>query len=237
MADGGNKANARAQIERIVRQVLRELDSARVESATPAETNGQLVLSARVVSLAELKDRLKGVSRVVVPRGAIFTPAARDELKQRNVAIASSVAAGQGSKTVGTGKAALVMGVAEATYEPTALKDMLTRDGIQLELLLARGLIDAVDRLCEAVSDGTGLGLLLTGQVAAAACLANRKAGVRAAASTSVESTAAAVASLAANLLVVDPAAKSVFELRQMTRQLVAGGPKPCPAHLTQRLN
>jgi hypothetical protein len=41
-----------------------------------------LVLTSKVVSLAEVEGKLKDVSRLVVTRGAVFTPTARDELRK-----------------------------------------------------------------------------------------------------------------------------------------------------------
>ena len=52
--------------------------------STAAESR-ELSVPERLVTLATLRGRLDGVARVVVPRRAVVTPAARDELKQRRI--------------------------------------------------------------------------------------------------------------------------------------------------------
>ena len=70
------------QLEWIVQEVIRRLQ--RTGDAAPA-AGGELWLSDRVVTLAALKDRLTNVRRVVVTQRAVVTPAARDELNDRQI--------------------------------------------------------------------------------------------------------------------------------------------------------
>ena len=79
------------------------------------------------------------------------------------------------------------------------------------------------------VKDGR-LGLLLSGKPDVACCLANRRPGVRAAVARDRDEVAQAVGNLGVNLLVVDPARRSLFQLGQMVKQFLQAGPAQCPA-------
>ena len=90
MANTDTSAARRAEIERIVREVLAEVLS-RSETKNPASPTGELVVTEKVVSAKEIERRLDGVTRLVVVRGAIITPAARDLLKERKISIATTL--------------------------------------------------------------------------------------------------------------------------------------------------
>jgi hypothetical protein len=77
------------EIERIVRQVLSEMAFA--SQPGPVGKVTELAIADRVVSLELLAKRLDGVTRLTVPRGAVITPSARDELRRRSIVIASAV--------------------------------------------------------------------------------------------------------------------------------------------------
>ncbi len=186
MAGGPVNSNNRADVERIVRQVLAELSRT---SATRTASGGELVLTKRVVSAADVEGRLNGVSRVVVQRGAVFTPAARDELRKHQVTVASAV-----QKSAATGTVALA--VDDDAYDVQPLLAALLSDNVQLERLGPTTLLPAIEQLCQRVTRGQW-GLLITRVSSAALCLANRRAGVRAALGTDVPAVAAAVEAVA----------------------------------------
>ena len=237
MAHGAIRTPERTEIERIVREVLAEMANVAASAAAGqinkrTSAGNELVLENKVVSVAELADRLSGVTRVVVPRGAIFTPAARDELRKRNIAIASRVSPLAGSATSHT----LVVGMADTSYNPASLVQMFCSDRLKIERLPSVGLINIVDELCEHVSKGGTFGLLITEQSAAAICLANRYLGVRAVLGHSVLAVRDASSSVAANFLVIDPTGKGLFEMRQMVRTLTRYKQNECPPALRQKL-
>ncbi|MBU4271872.1 MAG: hypothetical protein KKA28_08435, partial [Planctomycetes bacterium] len=92
-------------IDRVVREVLAELGAApdgdtkkREEgrekrekqglgTSVPSAADGELAVTSRVVSINELSGRLDSVRRVVVSRRAVVTPAVRDELLRRGIAL------------------------------------------------------------------------------------------------------------------------------------------------------
>jgi len=234
MAQRATKAPERTEVERIVREVLAKM--AGFETIRPldkpASASEELVLENKVVSVADLTDRLGGVTRLVVPRGAIFTPAARDELRKRNIAVASRVSP---AANIAISRP-LVVAVDDTNYDPASLVNMLANDKVRIERLPSVGLIQVVDELCEAVARGGSFGLLLTEQSAAALCLANRQPGVRAVLGQSVLAVREAAVAVGGNLLVIDPTSKSLFEMRQMVRMLTQCKQTDCPPALRQKL-
>jgi hypothetical protein len=72
-----------AEIDRIVREVLRRLAAMTPSPAKPAAAT--LTVGSRVVTMTELKNKLDGIERVEVPHRAVVTPAAKDYLRERGV--------------------------------------------------------------------------------------------------------------------------------------------------------
>jgi len=76
------------EVQRIVLEVLRRLGVTGVPvtgeegGSCPAQ---ELAVGDRVVTMRSLEGRLGGVTRIVVKRRAVVTPAVRDELKQRKI--------------------------------------------------------------------------------------------------------------------------------------------------------
>ena len=74
------------QVERIVVEVIRRLEALQVagteHGSSPA---AELRITDRVVTMRSIEGRLNGVTRIVVKRRAVVTPAVRDELKQRKI--------------------------------------------------------------------------------------------------------------------------------------------------------
>jgi hypothetical protein len=228
-------------VEEIVREVLRRLStqqnvaSAKAVEASMSSANGsgELVVQQRVVTLAEVDGQLGSITQLVVPRGAVVTPAVRDLLKHSGVALTFAT---DGKKPGTANKHRLSVGIAETNYEPAGLLRAIDDQYASIEQLAKAGLRMIMDKLADQVARGGNLGLLLTGQTAVASCLANRKRGVRAAVAAGVADVSAAVAELGTNLLIVDPAKKTIFELVQFAKALAAEGSRQCPRHLQEQL-
>ncbi|HVX59290.1 MAG TPA: hypothetical protein VHC19_01765 [Pirellulales bacterium] len=219
---GGNGA---ANVERIVGEVL---DRLQAKTSSPLE----LILASRVVTLAEIEGRLEGIKQLVVPAKAVITPAVRDLLRQKKIDIGFALPGKAAAKV----RLPLVVGVAETKHDAAGAMQAVAIAGVTIERLTRVGLAPVVGELCEAVSKGGKLGLLLTNETAAALCLANRRPGVRAVAATSIAATPRAVRSVGANLLTVDPAGRTMFEMQRIISQFVAGAPYACPAELAKEL-
>lgn len=231
-------------IERVVREVLARMGhnvaaapppAAQVNSqpaSVPQEDGDKLVLNRRVVTLADLPERIKTVRRVIVPPGAVLTPAVRDELQQRHITLIVGDADGAAARAT----ANVVLMVAAATYDPAALAGALEREGYAVEPRRNDCLIRATDQLAANLKSGSATAVLMTAHPAAAACLANRHAAVRAILGVRADRVAGEAASVGANLLVVDPAAMGFFALKQMAGQFLRGGPRQCPEVFKKQL-
>jgi hypothetical protein len=233
-------------VDAIVREVMARLETGADGNQTTAKPrdgggptrktagsggSGEVALTARVVSLAELDGRLEGLKRLRVPAGAVLTPAVRDLLRQGNVAVE------YGSGSADTARHTLVVGLAESAYEPAALVRAAAQTGTSVEQLARTGLAGVVSEMCDLVASGGKLGLLLCGQPAAGLCLANRRPGVRAALAADRRSVTDALEQVAANMLVVQPASRNFSDLRQMVIEFVRPGPRSCPEYLRSCLS
>ena len=236
------------QIEQIVREVVARLASQPlttqvVRSTTgessrnsnfPATENGSTAaveIESKVISLADLDGRLNGTKQLVLRRGAVVTPAARDLLRQSGVDVSYRVA----EKRKDTARVGLIVGMTDTGFEPSALLSLLRQDGAMVEQIASSGLLGVVDEMTDHVARGGKQGLLLTGQTMAAICVANRVKGVRAVGAQSVRDVHAAMVEVGVNLLVVDPARLTQFEMRRMVAELQRGK-RNCPPTLASRL-
>jgi len=206
--------------------VLARLTAATPTTAAPkiAKTEnanaGVIRLAGRVIALADLKQLPKDAREIQVSTTALVTPAARDELRERGVQI---VRGQQNSTTAATQPraAALVIGTVDAsTVKSATVIDQavsgLRRQKHEIEQLPRVPLAQQIDALVDQVVRGGRRGVLVTSEVSAALCLANRQGGVRAVLGTTKQNVRRDVERLAANLLVVDPAARSTFEVMQL---------------------
>ena len=199
--------------------------------ATPQEADESVVISRRVVALADLPERSATVRRVIVPLGTVVTPAAQDELQQRKIKLVVGEPDGAATKAV----SAILM-VAAAAYDPAALAGTLEREGFAIQPHRMDCLIRATDQLAADLAADSTMGLLVTAYPAAAVCLANRHPGVRAILGTQADTVAGDAQSVGANLLVVDPGPHGFFAIKQMATRFLRGGPRSCPEVFRKRL-
>ena len=242
-------------IERVVREVLAEMGLSNAESGKPkadgdgrernaagpapcpsppaaAAVPGDLSINARVVTMTEVAGRLDGVRRLLVSRGAIVTPAVRDELLRRGIMLAC------GDPSNGRPAASLrvVLVTVGTDFDPAALAAGLAREGATVEPVTLDCLIKASEQLAAETAHSDTLGVLITPHTAAGLCLANRLRGLRAVTGSDAPAVAVAAAAVARNLLVVDPRAGTFFQLKQMVAEFCRGGARPCPAVFRTRL-
>ncbi|MCE5301927.1 MAG: hypothetical protein LLF97_02320 [Planctomycetaceae bacterium] len=226
-------------IERIVRDVLAELDVAprtavatapktvaiASQVAAPTSDAQSLTLDVRVVTMNDLAGRLDSVRRVSVPRRAIVTPSVRDELIRRGIALewADPTAPPPAQATRLT---MVAMGV---DVDMAALAAGLACEGLTVEPRETDCLIAATDQLATELTESDTLAALLTRHTATALCLANRRRGVRAISAVDTAGVASASAQVGANLLVVDPSPCTFFRLKQMIAEFCRLGVRACP--------
>jgi hypothetical protein len=234
-----------SDVERIVREVLAEMLAARtgpmpeaaaapssVAPSSNGEARGDLVLRRRVVTLADLPERLDSVRRLVVPPKAVLTPSVQDLVRSRKLAVVQASA--EAVEADGRVRA-VVVGLGRS-YAPSPVVKMLAEDGFPAEGKSMDCLIKTSDYLSAELRSGGTVGLVLTRHLAAATCLANRLAKVRMVRATTIEATAAEVDAVGANVLAIDARAYGPYPLRQILRQFVRGAPRACPEVFQDRL-
>ncbi len=83
---------SREQLDWVVAEVVRRLRAADIDGGcAESPRGGELAVDERVVTVATLQRRLAGIACVRVPRGAVVTPAVRDLLRERNIALVREV--------------------------------------------------------------------------------------------------------------------------------------------------
>ena len=148
------------------------------------------MLCGRVVTMAESAGPAgRRSGGVVVAAGAVVTPAVRDELHRRRIGL---VRADPQSAAAAT-RPAVVIVVGGPPFDPPVCWSGPRPRGLSRS---SRGtsdcLIAATDQLASEVAKPDTLGVLLTRHAAAALCLANRHAGVRAVRGTGPDAAVAA---------------------------------------------
>ncbi len=236
-------------IERVVREVLAELGTAPIGKNQKREegrekrdqqglaalaasaSDSDLVVDSRVVSISDLLGRLDSVRRVIVSRRAIVTPALRDELLRRGIALVHADPEDNSRPPV-----CLTMIASGTDFDAAPLAAALEREGVRVRRSESDCLLAAVDELAKEIAGPNTLGVLLTAHAAAGLCLANRTSGVRAIGAADAAEAGRAAAAVGANLLVADPRAGSYFQLKQTVAEFARGGIRPCPAVFRERL-
>lgn len=224
----------RAELEQLVRSVVARLAATgQAEVAPMRQEPGTLDIQERVVTVATLAGQVERARRVTVLQRAVVTPAARDFLSERKIEL---VRRSEATRTTEAPASHLLVGVAEVQVEPSRWLYASLGRRIEFEQLPSTCLTSVVDALAEPVARWERCGLLFTASPEAAVCLANRKSGVRAILATNVDGVKRARQSMAANLLVVEPAAHSPFAVRQMAAALLAPGTYTCDEVIQSRL-
>jgi hypothetical protein len=184
-----------SDLEQVIAEVVRRLTAmAAAAPLTKSEVNGKGTISIddKVVTLNSVDGRLDGLRRLIVQRKAIVTPALRDELNKRGIELDRGGSGGSMRRetTVSVVRCHL-------TKAP-ALPGVEDVTATSLEAL--------VRLVSERVADPTQRVVVLIGQTALALCALNRHKPVRAALANSIDAVQAASRTIAANVLVVDPA-------------------------------
>ncbi|NLX55112.1 MAG: hypothetical protein GXY58_08365 [Planctomycetaceae bacterium] len=196
-------------------------------SQAAAAAAGDLVIEARVVTLADIQRRLDNVRRVLVPQGAVVTPSVKDDLHKRHIRLEYLDTAATERQAAGMLTIGRCTRTPEAARGATRLEPPAGARGIVFDdLRCAAQTVGAI------VADANRLGVLLTDDPLPAVCLANRLPAARAAWVRSVAELREAIAAIGLNFLVVDPtelAPRTWHELLAIYRQ---GLPRRCPPRL-----
>ena len=186
---------------------IHEVERGKIDTST-------LALSEKVVTAAALADRLTGVTRVLVAQGSIVTPSARDELRARKIHLQ------YGASPVRSAGSPLVIGsdqkqIAASAAAGSLAAHVLPHDNCWKNLL---------DTVAREISGSRKLGVLISGHAAAAACTANRNAQLRAIVGSAAEGVVSDKRQIGANLLVIDPHGRGLFQVSRIVAAFARDG-------------
>ncbi|MCA9196272.1 MAG: hypothetical protein KDA87_02000 [Planctomycetales bacterium] len=186
-----------AEIDRIVAEVVRRLqalpsnsdaiaapvvnlpsESDRSPNRLAASSPNQLVIADRLVTLELLKGRLQGVDTVLVQPNAVVTPAVKDELRLKKIALRSDC----GANAVVRSKQALVLRVIRmaTSVETSTLQRTANTVGCELKMHDVHSWMETRNAILRWNSQQAKPVLVLTDQPHLAACECNRFDKIRA---------------------------------------------------------
>ena len=196
-------------VDAAIRAVLvGRLTSVRAEfSGSHAIAND--VFAGRLLSLRQAEVLSSEVSAIKVAPGTVITPLAKDHLKQRGIAV-RFVAKGELSQVRNQGEWGFTIESVSGLIEAFR-RSLLSADEVWHEV--GTTLEHSIHWLSEV--DGRGV-MHLTDDASSAVFRACQAPSVRAALAYDVDSAARSVRALGTNLLVVEPAGKSISTLRQL---------------------
>ncbi len=165
---------------------------------------------------------------VRVLAGTVVTPMALDLLKKRRVSV--KIVSGRESILARTQRRG-EWGFAIESTRNVGLIESLRRHWLDGSDWFE--IASSTEAAAEWVVDGEGRGaLVLADEASVAAWRANRVEGVRAAGVVDLDSTARAVRHLGANVVVVEPASRSIHLLKQIAERFRRGGAPAPPGWL-----
>jgi hypothetical protein len=179
----------------------------------------------RVVSAVDLVRQLNGHRRLLVPRQAVLTPSAVEELRQRGVAIERETPAARAGPRWAYGQDGPYPAVQSAIQT-------LQREGwLFPSLPVSNGPMSGawVRDLAERVVRGSECAgaVVFCENPALVCCLANKLPGWRAAAVCTLAQLGRVLQTFAPNLIAVEMPGRTFFEIRQMLRTVCT--PRTCP--------
>ncbi len=197
--------------------------------AASATNDGDLIIDDAVISAGILADRVANMRRVLIGARAVVTPSARDLLKEKNITLVRAL------KAMPSNSVRVILAVADSKIDASSIVRSLQQH-VSVDQLSAVGLVEAVTALADQLSKNGTTGVLLTANVAAALCIANRRHGVRAATASNRGELNDVLRSVGANLLIVDSLRRSPAELQRIIEAFAAAPSHECPAELKAAL-
>ncbi|HXY37622.1 MAG TPA: hypothetical protein VEI07_25585 [Planctomycetaceae bacterium] len=223
--------NAADLVDRIVAGVLEQLQApaAAASSNPPTAPDQGIAIQDAVITAALLETLGIVAGPVVFAAKAIVTPSAVDFLSTRKIAWTRSNC---GASPTNAASAKWSVLISRST---PAVESALDAVGRQPGVHWQRELVGchreaarrAVGALCRGECDGA---IAFTGKPEALACYANRSPQVRVAAVDTTDRVKRAKRTMGANLFAIDPGEQSVFALRSLLREIVAGDKPAAPA-------
>ncbi len=198
-------------------------------AVTPSVPAGGVTVDARVVTAQLLGRQFAGQAVLRLRHDAIVTPAARDWLRERSVAVSTHNATPRPHAR----RSVVLAGDGRFELDPWLSREPLA--SCHTRILTNTSLPRAVAEITAHVARGDHLGILISDQPHAAVCLANRREGIRAVHAVTPAIARDAVAEVAANLLVVktSPETNDLFDAF-ITPLIIADSRGLAPSSLVQ---
>lgn len=196
-------------------------------NGTSSSSSNVLCWPKRLLSAEDLRRYLTSQRELLLLPKTVITPLAADELRAKGVRIRWQSTE---SKTKVAKGGWIFAREASDTIVTAALRS-LERDGVTLSIVTA-----SPRAIAESLMKNAHRGAIVcTSDSAIVCCIANKIAGIRAAAVSSVKQASQARKNLGANLFAIEVPGPTYFELRQMLKTIVAG-PDPCPVSVASTL-
>ncbi len=206
-------------VDEAVRAVLAEMfGPARAATPTPPRSAVEPVFADRLLGLKQAQALAPGTT-IRIAAGTVVTPLARDLLKKNDVVVRLAGLA----EVAATARGEWAFAIESGAGWLSALRRSLLEDAG-----LWRELDPDVDAAAAWLGAGSGRGaLLVTSDGATAVWRGCQRPGVRAAFASEPADVHRATETLGANLIVIDPAAKSIAWIKQLaTAFRRAGAPR-----------
>lgn len=180
-----------------------------------------------VVTAKMLDDLVRTRTPIVLAKGSLVTPAARDWLKEHAVPVTWQDTPGN------TGRS-LVVVLDPKVPEMRAMRAMLDRAGGLVDVIEpspgAGAMASATRKLCSRIRRGeASKGVVFAVDGAVPVCVANKFANIRAAMGMCVPMVEEAARELGINVLVIEYPHLTPYLMRQMVDRFVAGSTMPRP--------
>jgi len=202
-------------IDNIVRQILTDLTVKPEPVCIEAKKTNEIYLDSRVVSLAEIKERLGSATKLFISPKSILTPSAKDEIRKRKIEIAVKL-----SPLTSGHCSTLWLALHQPVSITAGLVNRLKKDLI-LKQESFETLAELIDEAEKQLSNEKTCGVALTKQAATAICSANRRNTLRAVSGIDPKQTAEDTVELDANLLIVQPRRINETEIFDVIKKFI----------------
>jgi hypothetical protein len=246
-----------ATIERMVQDVLRQLQPSPGTSVTPIApakllsvptqqtaaptvavgepakveqpaSPPQVVVSDRVITADLLREKARPGTQIVIGVKSLITPAAHDYLKLNRITWERGT-----SNPTATTATSISWKILGSSVSESARKAVtaVCQQRPQIKFELVGTATEAAKSAVAAISRGEVPGvIILTSAVNVVACKVNRNQSIRAAIVSDLKSWNAAETNMSPNVVCIDPADRSFMELQNILNRIVSKAPPEAPA-------
>ena len=175
----------------------------------------------RLFSLRHAEALVDGSGEVRVAPGTVITPLARDFLRRRRVEI-RVVSRGEAARSKAHHQGEWGFAIESRSGQVEAIRRILLDDWLEV----GSDSVGAANWVIEGDSRGA---LVVADEASVATWRAGRVEGVRPATVDQPEAVSRAIRHLGANLIVIEPAGKSIFQVKQVAARFRQGGAPMTP--------